>query len=95
MIKEKKICPSSSSVGSPILLVPKPNIQELGQCVDYRHHTDHSKKDKTPLLIMDELCRKWRDWEYVIKIDLKARYYLMHMDLGQAEFTVYRTKFGL
>ena len=35
MIKEKKIRPSSGSVGSPILFVPKPNGKGLRLCVDY------------------------------------------------------------
>ena len=55
MIREKKIRPSSSSVGSRILFVPKPNGKGLRLCVDYRHLKDHTKKDKTPLPIMDEL----------------------------------------
>jgi hypothetical protein len=55
MIREKKIRPSSSSVGSRIHFVPKPNGKGLQLCVDYRHLNDHTKKDITPLPIMDEL----------------------------------------
>jgi len=44
MIKENKIRPSSSSVGSAILFVPKPNGNGLRLCVDYRHLNDHTKK---------------------------------------------------
>lgn len=35
MIKEKKIRPSSGSVGSPVLFIPKPNGKGLRWCVDY------------------------------------------------------------
>jgi hypothetical protein len=73
MIRDKKIRPSStSSVGSPILFVPKPNGKGLRLCVDYRHLNGHTKKDKTALPIMDELSRKMRDCDYITKIDIKA-----------------------
>jgi len=55
MIKEGKIRPSSGTVVSPILFVPKPNRHGLRHCIDYRHLNDYTKKDKTPLPIMEEL----------------------------------------
>jgi len=58
MIKEGKIRPSSSTVGSPILFVPKPNGRGLRLCIDYRHLNDYTKKDKTPLPIMEELSAR-------------------------------------
>jgi len=58
MIKEGKIRPSSSTVGSPILFVPKPNGRGLLLCVDYRHLNDYTKKDKTLLPIMEELSSR-------------------------------------
>jgi len=95
MIKEKKIRPSSSSVGSPILFVPKPNGKGLRLCVDYRHLNDHTKKDKTPLPIMDELSRKVRDADWITQIDMKAGFHLIRMALGHEKFTAFRTRFGL
>jgi hypothetical protein len=95
MIKEKKIRPSSSSVGSPIHFVPKPNGKGLRLCVDYRHLNDHTKKDKTPLPIMDKLSRKMRDCDFITKIDMKAGFHLMRMAMGHGKFTAFRTKFGL
>ena len=70
MIKELKIRPSSSAVGSPILYVPKPGGKGLRLCVDYRHLNAHTKKDKTPLPIMDELSRKMRNCDFITKIDM-------------------------
>jgi len=67
MIKEKKIRPSSRSVGSVILFMPKPNGNRLWLCVDYRHLDGHTKKDKTHLPIMDELSRKMRDCDIITK----------------------------
>jgi len=37
MIKEGKICSSSSTIGSPILFVPKPNGHCFSHCIDYWH----------------------------------------------------------
>jgi len=56
MIREKKIRPSSSSVGSLILLVPKPNGKGLRVCVDYRHLNDHTKRIKP-------LCILWTNYQ--------------------------------
>jgi len=95
MIREKKIWPSSSLVGSPILFVPKPNGKGLRLCVKYRHLNDRTKKDKTPLPIMDELSRKMRDCDFITKIDMKAGFHLMRTAMGCEKFTAFRTKFGL
>jgi len=67
----------------------------LRLCVDYRHLNDHTKKDKTPLPIMDELSRKMRDCTHITKIDMKAGFHLMRMAMGHEKFTAFRTKFGL
>jgi hypothetical protein len=58
MTKEGKIRPSSSTVRSPILFVPKPNGRGLRLCIDYRHLNNYSKKDKTPLPIMEQLSAR-------------------------------------
>ena len=58
MIKEGKIRPSSSTVGSPILFVPKPNGRGLRLWIDYQHLNDYTKKDRTPLPIMEELSSR-------------------------------------
>jgi hypothetical protein len=95
MIREKKIRPSSSSVGSPILFVPKPNGKGLRLCVDYRNLNDQTKKDKTPLPIMDELSRRMRDCDFITKIDMKTGFHLMRMAMGHDKFMAFRTRFGL
>jgi len=89
MIRQKKICPSSSSVGSPMLFIPKPSRKGLRLCVDYRHLNDHTKKDKTPLPIMEESSRKMRDCDYITKADIKAGFHLMHMAMGHEKFTAF------
>jgi hypothetical protein len=61
MIREGKIRPSSSTVGSVILYVPKPNGRGLRLCIDYRHLNNYTKKDRTPLLVMEELLARVKD----------------------------------
>ena len=95
MIREKTIRPSSSSVGSSILFVPKPNGKRLRLCVDSKHPTDHTKQDKTPLPIMDELSRKFSKADFITKIDMKAAFHLITMVLGHEKFTAFPTRFGL
>jgi hypothetical protein len=95
MIREKKIRPSSSSVGSQILFLPKPNGKGLRLYIDYRHLNDHTKKNKTPLHIMGEVSKKMRDCDFITKIDMKAGFHLIRMAMGNEMFTAFRTKFGL
>jgi len=95
MIKEGKIRPSSSTVGSLILFVPKPNGRGLRLCIDYRHLNDYTKKDRTPLPIMEELSARARGATHITKIDLKSGFHLIRMALGHEKYTAFRTKFGL
>ena len=95
MIKEGKIRQSSSSVGSPILFLPKPNRKGLQLCVDYRHLNEHTVKDRTPLPIMDELKQMINGANFLTKLDFKSGFHLMRMDLGNEKYTACRTKFGL
>jgi len=95
MIKEGKIRPSSSTVESPILFVPKPNGRGLRLCIDYRHLNDYTKTDKTPLPRMEELSARVRGATHIMKIDLMSGFHLIRMALGHEKSTAFRTKFGL
>jgi len=95
MIKEGKIRTSSSSVGSPILFVPKPSARESRLCVDYRHLNQHTKKDKTPLPITLELQGRINRATHITRIDLKNGFHLIRMALGHEKYSAFHTKFGL
>jgi hypothetical protein len=95
MIKEGKIRPSSSPVGSPILFVPKLNGRGLRLCIDYRHLNDYTKTDRTPLPIIEQLSARVREATHITKVDLKSGFYLIRMALGQEKYMAFRTKFGL
>jgi hypothetical protein len=77
MIKEGKIRPSSRTVGSPILFVPKPNGRSLRLCIDYRHLNGYTKKDKTPLPIMEDLSARLKGATHITNVDLKLGFYLI------------------
>jgi hypothetical protein len=89
LIREKKMLPSNSSVGSPILFVPKPNGERLWLCVDYRQLNDHTKMYKTPLPLMDELSRKMQDCTHTMKIDMRAGFHLTQIAMGHEQFTAF------
>jgi len=95
MIKDGKIWPSSSSVRSPILFVPKPNRKGVWLCEDYSHLNDPMKKDKTLQPIMEELQSRVKGATDITKIDIKAEFHLIGMALGHENFTAFRSKFGL
>lgn len=55
MIQEHKVCSLRSLVGSPIQFIPKLSCTRCLQlCVDCCHLNNHTKKDKTPLPIVEE-----------------------------------------
>jgi len=95
MIKEGKIRPSNSTVGSPISFVPKPKGRGLHLCMDYRHLNDYMKKDRTPLPIMEELSARVSGATHITQVDLKSGFYLIRMALGHEKYTAFPTKFGL
>jgi len=95
IIKEGRIRPPSSTVGSPKLFVPKPNCRGLCLCIDYQHLNDHTKKDKTPLPIMEELSATVTGATHITKVDLKSGFYLIRSALGDEKYTAFRTEFGV
>jgi hypothetical protein len=55
MIKQGKIRPSCSTVGSGILFLSEPNLPGFRLCVDYRHLDNYTKQDQTLLPLMEAL----------------------------------------
>jgi len=95
MIKEGTIRPSSSTVGSSILFIPKPNGCGLRLCIDYWHLNDFTKKDRTLLPIMEKLSAHVRGATHITKVDLKRGFYLIRIALGHEKYKAFRTIFGL
>jgi hypothetical protein len=89
MIREGKIRPSSSTVGSLILFVPKSNGRGVRLCIDYRYFNDDTKKDRTPLPIIQELSARVNDATHITKVNLKSGFYLIRMALGHEKYTAF------
>lgn len=82
MIKEGRIRPSSSTVCSPKLVVPKPNGHDLRLCIDYFHFNYYTKKDKTPLPIMEELSAHVKGVTHITRVNLKSGLYIIRIAMG-------------
>jgi hypothetical protein len=95
MIREGIIRTSSSTVGSPILFILKPNGRGLRLCIDYRHFNNYTKKDRTPLPIMEELSARVKGATHITKVNLKSGFYVIRMALEDEKYTAFQTKFGL
>jgi hypothetical protein len=95
MMKERKIGLSSSSVGSLILWVPKPNAKRLRLSIDNRHLNDYKIKETTHLPIMDRLSPTFWECDLIFKVDLETRFHFIRIALGHKKFTVFRIQFGL
>jgi hypothetical protein len=79
MIKEGKIRPSSSMLGRPILLVPKPNGRGLQLCIDYRHLHNYITRDLTPFPIMEEHQSRLNGATHITNVDHKLGFYLFRI----------------
>src|SRR4051794_16462784 len=89
-----KIRPSTSSMGAPILLVPKPYSRGLQLCINYQGLNKITKKNHYPLPLMDKLRDQVQGLNIFTKIDLKARYNLMQIKEGDEWKTVFRTHYS-
>jgi hypothetical protein len=67
----------------------------LQLCFNDRHLNDHTKKDQTPLPIINELSRMMGGCDYIAIIDMKVGFHLMRMAMCLDKFRAFRTKFGL
>jgi hypothetical protein len=82
-------------VGSPRLFVHKPDGYVLRPCIDYCHFNDYTKKDKTPLPIMEELSAQVKKATHMTNVDSQSGIHLIKIPLGHEKDTTFRTKFGL
>ena len=68
------IRPSTSPAGAPILFVPKKG-GKLRLCVDYRGLNSITKKDRTPLPLINEILNRLSGAKIFTKIDMRDAYY--------------------
>ncbi|QRW20683.1 Retrotransposable element Tf2 protein [Rhizoctonia solani] len=93
-LKAGKICPSKSSISSPVMFVPKKD----GSCwlvVDYRRLNSWTKKNVYPLPCPDDLMAQLRGAKIFTKLDLRWGYNNVRVKEGNKWKTAFRTKYGL
>jgi len=95
MEKTGKIRRSTSSAGSPILFVPKPNGRGLRLCVDYRGLNVITIPNRYPLSLMQELQDRVQGAQWFTKMDLKNGFNLIRIQEGDEWKTAFRTRYGL
>jgi len=95
MLRTGKIRRSTSSAGSPILFVPKPNGKGLRLCVDYTALNRITIPNRYPLSLMQELQDQVQGAKWFTKLDLKNGFNLIHIREGDEWKTAFRTRYGL
>ena len=93
MLAKGFIRPSSSSAGSPLLFVAKPD-GSLRPCIDYRRLNEITIKDKYTIPKPDDLFDRLRGSTIFSKIDLRGAYNLLRIALGEEWKTAFRTRYG-
>ncbi|KAM5353667.1 hypothetical protein ACJ41O_000317 [Fusarium nematophilum] len=93
-IRKGYIRESKSSVGYPVMFVPKKN-GKLRLCVDFRLLNEITVKDRTPLPLIGELKDRLFGKRFFTALDLKGAYNLIRIKEGHEWKTAFRTKYGL
>ena len=94
IVQSRKIRPSKSPAGAPIMFVPKPHGRGLRLCVDYRGINKITVKNQYPLLLMDELRDRVHGLTIFTKIDLKLGFNLVRIKEGDEWKTTFRTRYS-
>jgi len=95
MEKTGKIRRSTSSAGSPILFVPKPNGRGLRLCVDYRGLNAITIPNRYPLPLMQELQDRVRGAQWFTKMHQKNGFNLICIREGDDWKNAFRTCYRL
>jgi hypothetical protein len=84
---------SKSPLGAPILFVPKKG-GTLRLCIDYRQLNQVTKKDRTPLPLIDNILERLSGAIIYTKLDLKNAYYRIRIQPGDEWKTAWRCRYG-
>ena len=90
--------PSNSEFASPVLFVPKKNINgtiEWRMCVDYRELNKNTVKDLYPLPNINDLYRKFHGKKYFTVLDLRHGYHHIIVFKPDRFKTAFITPIGL
>ena len=93
LLEQKKIKPSDSPWGAPILFVPKKD-GGLRMCVDYRWINKVTVKNRYPLPLPEELMDRVGKAKFFTKIDLRSGYWQFPVRPKDTAKTAFRTRYG-
>jgi hypothetical protein len=94
MLEKGYIRPSTSAAEYPIIFIKKKN-SKLHLVVNYRRLNAITKKDRTPLPLIDELRDQLTGKQIFTTLNLKGAYNLIRIKEGNEWKTAFRTKRGL
>lgn len=92
-LAKKRIRPSKSPAGAPILFVPKKD-GTLRLCVDYRGLNKITEKNRYALPLISEILDRCQGAKFFSKIDIKDAYYRIRIKEGDEWKTAFRTRYG-
>ncbi|GMH44676.1 hypothetical protein BSKO_12628 [Bryopsis sp. KO-2023] len=93
LLEQKKIKPSESPWGAPILFVPKKD-GGLRMCVDYRWINKVTVKNRYPLPLPEELMDRVFKAKVFSKLDLRSGYWQFPVRPSDTDKTAFRTRYG-
>ncbi|KAI1000212.1 hypothetical protein K3495_g7982 [Podosphaera aphanis] len=85
--------PSQSPFAAPILFVRKAN-GSLRLCIDFRTLNALKRKDRYPLLLIDETLARLAGAKIFTKLDIRQAFHRIHMDPSSEEYTTFRTRYS-
>jgi hypothetical protein len=92
-LSKRFITPSQAPYASPVLFVRKPN-SSLRFCIDYRKLNTITRKDRYPLLLIDETLARISRAKIFTKLDIRQAFYHIRIDLISEDLTTFRTCYG-
>ena len=93
MVSKGLVRESSSSLGSPVLFVKKPD-QTWRMCIDYRAVNRKTRKNTYPLLRIQDCIDQLGRAKFLSTIDLTSGYWQVRIKESDMEKTAFSTRNG-